>query len=135
MTMTQHQMRRIALQALYLANQSQDLDSEEVCQKAAKALDLKQIPDFSQTLLQGVLEKKETLDSEISTHLKKGWRLERLDQIDRAILELGLYEIMNSDVIEPVAALDEALNLCDEFSSSKSKAFVNGILANFIEKK
>lgn len=133
--MTQHEMRRIALQALYLANQSKTTDSEAVYERAHNALNLKTFPDYSKTLLEGVLENKEKLDSEISSHLKKGWRLERLDSIDRAILELGLYEMQNSKAIEPVAALNEALNLCDEFSSPKSKAFVNGVLANFIDQR
>ena len=121
--MTQHEMRTIALQALYLANQSKTTDSEAVCLRAKNALNLKDFPDYSKKLLDGVLDNKEKLDSAISAHLKKGWRIERLDSIDRAILELGLYEMQNSKAIEPVAALNEALNLCDEFSSSKSNEY------------
>lgn len=132
--MTQHDMRRIALQTLYLANQSQDSDVEEVCTRAQKALDVKKYPEYSKSLVKGVLENKADLDEQLSKYIKKGWRIDRLNQIDRAILELGLYEIQNSDVIEPVSALNEALNLCEEFSAPKSKAFINGILGNFIKK-
>lgn len=131
--MTQHDMRRIALQALYLANQSKDLDYEKVFAQAENALDLKSIPDFSKNLLKGVLENKESLDESLSKYLKKGWTISRLDSVDLAILELALYEIQNSKTIEPVAAVNEALNLSEEFSSSKSKAFINGVLANFID--
>ena len=133
--MTQHKMRRIALQALYLANQEPDLDYDEIVSRTQRALDLKDLPDFSQELVKGVLSQKADLDEEISKYLKSGWRIERLAQIDRAILELGLYEIKNSKQIEPVAALDEALNLGEEFSSEKSKAFINGVLGNFIDEK
>lgn len=133
--MTQHEMRRIALQALYLANQEPDLDYDEIVSRTQRALDLKDLPDFSQELVKGVLGQKADLDEEISKYLKSGWRIERLAQIDRAILELGLYEIKNSKQIEPVAALDEALNLGEEFSSEKSKAFINGVLGNFIDEK
>ena len=133
--MTQHEMRRIALQALYLANQEPDLDYDEIVSRTQRALDLKDLPDFSQELVKGVLCQKADLDEEISKYLKSGWRIERLAQIDRAILELGLYEIKNSKQIEPVAALDEALNLGEEFSSEKSKAFINGVLGNFIDEK
>ena len=128
-------MRRIALQALYLANQEPDLDYDEIVSRTQRALDLKDLPDFSQELVKGVLSQKADLDEEISKYLKSGWRIERLAQIDRAILELGLYEIKNSKQIEPVAALDEALNLGEEFSSEKSKAFINGVLGNFIDEK
>ena len=133
--MTQHEMRRIALQALYLANQEPDLDYDEIVSRTQRALDLKDLPDFSQELVKGVLSQKADLDKEISKYLKSGWRIERLAQIDRAIRELGLYEIKNSKQIEPVAALDEALNLGEEFSSEKSKAFINGVLGNFIDEK
>ena len=126
--MTQHEMRRIAMQAIYLANQGKITDAEEVCQKALTALELKDFPDYSTELVNGVLANKEALDEQLSKYLKKGWRLNRIN------LEVALYEMQNSKVIDPVAALNEALNLCDEFSSKESKKFINGLLANFIKK-
>ena len=129
--MTQHEMRRIAMQAIYLANQGNLTDAEEVCQKALKALELKSFPDYSAEIVNGVLANKKELDEQLS---KKGWRLNRINEIDLAILEVALYEMQNSKAIEPVAALNEALNLCDEFSSKESKKFINGLLANFIKK-
>ena len=124
-------MRRIAMQAIYLANQGNLTDAEEVCQKALKALELKSFPDYSAEIVNGVLANKKELDEQ---YLKKGWRLNRINEIDLAILEVALYEMQNSKAIEPVAALNEALNLCDEFSSKESKKFINGLLANFIKK-
>lgn len=132
--MTQHELRKIALQTLYLANQNEDIDVEEICKKALKALDIKEYPEYSKELVKGILENKVELDEQISKYLKKGWSIQRLNQIDRAILELGLYEMKNSKAIEPVAALNEALNLSDEFSAPTSKAFINGVLGNFIKK-
>lgn len=119
--MTQHEMRRIAMQAIYLANQGNLTDAEEVCQKALKALELKSFPDYSAEIVNGVLANKKELDGQLSKYLKKGWRLNRINEIDLAILEVALYEMQNSKAIEPVAALNEALNLCDEFSSKESK--------------
>ena len=132
--MTQHEMRRIAMQAIYLANQGNLTNAEEVCQKALKALELKSFPDYSTEIVNGVLANKKALDEQLSKYLKKGWRLNRINEIDLAILEVALYEMQNSKVIEQVAALNEELNLCDEFSSKESKKFVNGLLANFIKK-
>ena len=132
--MTQHEMRRIAMQAIYLANQGKLTDAEEVCQKALKALELKDFPDYSTELVNGVLANKETLDEQLSKYLKKGWRLNRINEIDLAILEVALYEMQNSKVIDPVAALNEALILCDDFSSNEYKNFINGRFANFIKK-
>ena len=49
--MTQHELRKIALQTLYLANQNEDTDVEEICKKALKALDIKEYPEYSKELV------------------------------------------------------------------------------------
>ena len=76
--MTQHEMRRIALQALYLANQEPELDYDDVVTRTVKALDLKDFPEFSDNLLKGILGQRSELDEELSKYLKSGWRIERL---------------------------------------------------------
>lgn len=96
-------------------------------------LDLSKLSAYSKNLIEGVLSKRDELKDDIASHLKKGWRLERLNAVTVAILEIGLYEIKYSAEIEPKAAINEALNLCDEFTDPSSKPFVNGILANFVK--
>ena len=115
--MNQHESRKVAMQAIYLANQEPDLNAEEVEAKVVTALNLKQLSAYSKKLIEGVLENRADLQSALSEHLKKGWRLER---------------VKNSDEIDPKAAVNEALNLCDEFAEPKEKPFINGMLANFV---
>ncbi|MCT7669639.1 MAG: transcription antitermination factor NusB [Lactobacillus iners] len=133
--MTQHDVRVIAMQALYLADQVHEHeDVDAIKKKTMDVLDIKEFPDYAYEILQGVMKEKSSIDANLAKYLKKGWTLERLNKIDLVILEVGLFEIQNSKVIKPVSALNEALNMCDEFSSVKSKGFINGILANFIDK-
>lgn len=120
------------MQAVYLANQEPDLNAEEVEAKVVATLNLNQLSAYSKKLIEGVLENREDLQSELTSHLKKGWRLERVSQTIVAIMEIALFEIKNSDEIEPKAAVNEALNLCDEFAEPKEKPFINGMLANFV---
>ena len=122
--MNQHESRRVAMQAVYLANQDLKYTPAEVEAKTVAMLDLKELSAYSKTLIEGV----------IASYLKKNWRIDRIDQISLAILEIALFEIKYSDEIEPKAAVNEALNLCDEFADPKTKPFINGILANFIQK-
>lgn len=131
--MNQHESRKVAMQAVFLANQDPELTAAEVEVKTVSALDLKQLPAYSKTLIEGIIFKRDELTEDISNHLKKGWRLARVNQIVVAILEVALYEIKYSSEIEPKAAVNEALNLCDEFADPKSKPFINGMLANFVE--
>ncbi|WEV70350.1 transcription antitermination factor NusB [Lactobacillus sp. ESL0785] len=132
--MNQHESRRVAMQAVYLANQDVKLEPADVEAKTVVALDLKELSAYSKTLITGIIAKRDELKGELASHLKKNWRINRINQITLAILEVALYEIKYSDEIEPKAAVNEALNLCDEFADPKTKPFINGVLANFVEK-
>lgn len=132
--MNQHKSRRVAMQAVYLANQEPKYTPAEVEAKTVAMLDLKELSAYSKTIIEGVIEKRDELKGQLAAYLKKNWRIDRINQISLAILEVSLYEIKYSDEIEPKAAVNEALNLCDEFADSKTKPFINGILANFIKK-
>ena len=131
--MNQHESRKVAMQAAYLANQDPEYTAEEVEAKTVATLDVKEISAYSKTLIEGVIAKREELEQDLESYLKNGWHLNRVNQITVAIMEVALYEIKYSDEIEPKAAVNEALNLCDEFADPKSKPFVNGMLANFIK--
>ncbi|GHV97246.1 N utilization substance protein B [Lactobacillus nasalidis] len=131
--MNQHDSRKIALQAIYLYNQDPSLTAGELESNVKSALDLTDVPAYSQELIAGVIDKQAELREKLSANLKQGWRLERLSKTTLAILEVALYEMLYSTVIEDRSAINEALNLCDEFDDPKAKAFINGILANFVQ--
>ena len=130
--MNQHESRRVAMQAVYLANQDLKYTASEVEAKTVAMLDLKELPAYSKEIIEGVIEKRDELKGELAGFLKKNWRINRINQISLAILEVALYEIKYSKEIEPKAAVNEALNLCDEFADPKDKPFINGMLANFV---
>jgi transcription antitermination protein NusB len=132
--MNQHQSRRIAMQAVYLANQDLKATPAEVEVKTVKMLNLKELSAYSKTIIEGVIEKRDELKGSLAVYLKQNWRIDRINQILLAILEVALFEIKYSTEIEPKAAVNEALNLCDEFADPKDKPFINGMLANFIPK-
>ncbi|WP_284691963.1 transcription antitermination factor NusB, partial [Lactobacillus crispatus] len=78
--MNQHESRKVAMQAVYLANQEPDLTAEEVEAKVVATLNLKQLSAYSKKLIEGVLEDRKKLQYELTSHLKKGWRLQRVSQ-------------------------------------------------------
>ena len=125
--MNQHESRRVAMQAVYLANQDLKYTASEVEAKTVAMLDLKELPAYSKEIIEGVIEKQDELKGELAGFLKKNWRINRINQISLAILEVALYEIKYSKEIEPKAAVNEALNLCDEFADPKDKPFINGM--------
>lgn len=65
----------------------------------------------------------------ISGHLVN-WKLDRIANVDRAILRLAVYEMVYSDDIPANVSLNEAIELAKRFGDDKAAKFVNGVLSN-----
>ena len=89
--------------------------------------------EYTITLVEGVLARRERIDELISTYAQ-GWTLERMPAVDRAVLRLGAWEILYSDVPDAVA-VDEAVELSRSLSTDESPAFVNGLLGRLLQLK
>ncbi len=93
--------------------------------------DLTELPRRVTRYVEGVLSRREELDAEISA-AATGWRIERMPVVDRNIIRLALYELRKGEM--PVGVVvSEAVNLAKRFSTERSGAFVNGVLAKLIE--
>ncbi|MEE0775745.1 MAG: transcription antitermination protein NusB, partial [Bacillota bacterium] len=60
----------------------------------------------------------------------RGWKLERINPVDRNLIRLALYEVRYVDDVPFEVALDEAVELAKAYGEDESYAFVNGILDN-----
>lgn len=85
-----------------------------------------ELPIFLLSLVTGVNNHKEELDNLISTHLKKGWSLERLTLTDKTLLRLGLFEIKYFDETPDRVALNEIIEVAKKYSDETSAKFING---------
>ena len=124
---TRRKSRELALQALYqeeLAGQANLLDFEEFCSHFQ--VSKKAIP-YARQLLQGVHEKKETINQLIS-RFAENWRLERMSVIDRNILRLAVFELYYQEDVPTSVAINEAVEIAKRFSTDDSGPFINGIL-------
>jgi len=81
---------------------------------------------FVESLVRGTVERQPEVDGMIKKHLEH-WRLERMATVDRNILRLATYELMNT-ATPPAVVIDEALELARRFSNDESVQFVNGVL-------
>lgn len=82
--------------------------------------------DYMNRMFAGVVEKVEELDEKISAHLR-GWSIERLTKVDLAILRLGAYELLLGEIPTGVA-INEAVELANQYSTDKAGSFINGVL-------
>ncbi len=79
-------------------------------------------------LADGVLSELSTLDQAIEA-ASQHWTVDRMPVVDRSVLRIGLYELRH-EVETPVGVIiSEAVRIAKEYSTEKSGAFVNGVLA------
>lgn len=86
-------------------------------------------PDpFVLRLVLGVEANQERID-ELITGAAVGWELERMPVIDRSLLRLATFELLEDPETPVAVVLDEAVDLAKRFSTEQSGGFVNGVLS------
>lgn len=82
---------------------------------------------FFYTIVHGVLDQHEKIDSAIEA-VAEHWKLYRMARVDRSILRMGCFELLNEPETSHRIIIDEAVELAKIYGSTDSGAFVNGIL-------
>jgi N utilization substance protein B len=124
--------RKRALDVLFEADQ-RGLEPVAVLRERLPAAD-PPVPEYAVTLVEGVVAHRERIDELLSTY-SQGWTLDRMPAVDRAILRLGLFELLWCDDIPDAVAVDEAVELAKSLSTDDSPAFVNGLLGRLVRMK
>jgi N utilization substance protein B len=84
--------------------------------------------DFVEALVRGVLKEQTGIDEKIQP-IAPDWPIDQIARIDRNILRIGIYELLNeSEIVPPKVAINEAVELAKAFGSDNSSKFVNGVL-------
>lgn len=83
---------------------------------------------LARALLVGIEASRERIDKEITTHAK-GWAIDRMPALDRAILRLAIHELLDRLDVPVAVVIDEAVELAKRLSTDDSGRFVNGVLA------
>lgn len=78
-------------------------------------------------IVAGVTAARDDLDAVIESRAR-GWRIGRMPAIDRAILRIAVWELRTGET--PIAVvISEAVRMAQTYSTERSGAFVNGVLA------
>lgn len=85
------------------------------------------LEEYAEHLAGGVESARESLDRVLS-EVSVGWPLHRMSVVDRTILRLALYEMLNVEDVPPEVAINEAVELAKGFSGEEAPAFVGGVL-------
>jgi N utilization substance protein B len=90
------------------------------------------VSDYTIRLVEGVAEHAARIDELIDTHAT-GWTLDRLPDVDRAILRMAVFELLWADDVPNPVVIDEAVQLAKSLSTDDSPAFVNGVLGTIAD--
>ncbi len=83
-------------------------------------------------LVEGVQQWRAEIDKILSEYAE-GWTIERMPGVDRAVLRLGVYELLWRDDVPDAVAIDEAVELAKSLSTDESPRFINGVLGHVLK--
>ncbi|MFC1566588.1 transcription antitermination factor NusB [bacterium] len=123
------QSREIALQVLYAVDVCK-INKEEAWDNFIRKYQgniENKITDFSKIIVDGVVENKKQIDEQIEKYAKN-WAISRMAAVDRTILRMASYELMELFDIPINVIINEAVEIAKAYSTNDSGKFVNGIL-------
>ncbi len=129
---SRHLSRSIAMQSLYEWDfKGQDLATlEDIVnhnvREFAPGMDS---ATFIKNLVNGTVGHLAEID-EIIQKAAPQWPLDQIAMVDRAVLRLGIYELLfgNHNEVPPKVAINESIELAKTFGGDSSGKFVNGVL-------
>ncbi len=125
--------RRSAVQALYQWAMSampiQDVINEFINERT----ELKKADtDYFKEILHGTTRESENLDKQLIPLLDR--KLDELDPVEKAILQIGLYELTFHPELPYKVVLNEAVDLAKMFGAEQSYKYINGVLDKAAQK-
>jgi N utilization substance protein B len=130
-----HLSRSIALQTLFefdirdnFSISDSELDSRLQANSEEFAPGLGDV-SFARNIVRGVTGKQALLD-ELIVKAAPDWPIEKIPNVDRNILRIGMFELLFQDhaQVPPKVAIDESIELGKAFGGEATARFVNGVL-------
>lgn len=82
--------------------------------------------EFVKEIVYGVTTYQTEID-EIANKYLEGWTIDRLGNTDRAIIEIGIYELLYTDTPD-IVCINEAIELAKLYSDDEVRRMINGVL-------
>ncbi len=127
--------RKRALDILYGADLRGTSINEALAEAASRALTEPQREaswNYAREIVQGVAEHGDEIDELIETY-SQGWTIERMPVVDRAIVRMGIWEVLFNEAVPDSVAIAEAVSQAGELSTDDSSKFVNGLLGRIAQ--
>ncbi len=118
--------RRRALQAIYQW-QITHQDASEILRQFREIQDLSQVDEaYFERLLLCVIREKERIAEALRPFLDRP--MEQVDVMERVVLMIGTWELLDCPEIPYRVVLDESIDLARRFGSEQGHSYVNAVL-------
>lgn len=122
---TRSELREIASKVLYesyiLENAKIEYNIDELIKEEMEIEN-----EFVKELVNGVRKKQKEI-KKIANNCLVGWEIDRLSKVDKAILSIGIYEILYTETPN-IVAINEAIELSHKYSDEKVTSMINAAL-------
>ncbi len=88
--------------------------------------------EYAREISEGVEAHLSEIDELIATYMQ-GWTISRMPAIDRAIVRIGIWELMFNPAVPDGVAISEAVAAARTYSTEDSAGFVNGLLGRIAQ--
>ncbi|WP_077621615.1 transcription antitermination factor NusB [Sediminibacillus massiliensis] len=82
-------------------------------------------------LVYGVVEHRDAIDSKIDDNLEK-WTFSRLASVEKNLLRIAVFELFYKEDVPQGVAINEAVELANDYGDEKSGKFINGVLSKML---
>ena len=130
--MSRIETREHAMELLFQIGFRNDPISEQIETFKENYPEVAQDEAYFLDIVYGVINSRDELDEKFVPFLKN-WKLERLPQTDRIILEIAVYEILTVEEIPTSVSINEAVKLAKKYGTDNSSSYINGVLSNFVK--
>lgn len=80
--------------------------------------------------LEGLEEDLEGVDEDIQS-VSTRWRVDRMAIVDRNILRIGIFELLEMEDVPPIVTINACVDLAKSYGEESTPGFVNGLLDQF----
>ena len=127
--------RKRALDILYSADVRGESINAVLADETARAIGdekRKGSWDYAREIVVGITEHGDEIDELIETY-SQGWPIARMPAVDRAIVRIGMWEILFIEQVPDGVAISEAVEAATVFGTEESAGFINGLLARIAQ--
>ena len=127
--------RKRALDILYGADvRGESINASLLAEENRELADPKRATSwpYAKEIVEGIAAHGDEIDEMIETYAQ-GWTIGRMPAVDRAIIRIGIWELLFNPGVPDAVAIAEAVESATVFSTEDSAGFVNGLLGRIAQ--